>query len=819
MRIVPEKDLFRILKNVENPCRYVGGEYGSVIKPDAGLKVAVCFPEIYEIGMSNQAIAILYSLINSIESISCERVFVPAEDFDAALRDHSVPLYSLETGTPIKDFDILAFSFGYELLATNVLSVLESSGIPLTISSRTENDPIVIAGGPAITNPLPFAKIFDAVYIGEAENVLPEILIRMLKSKREGGTRSDLFDILLQFSCIWSDEKRHAERTVWMNFGKFGSYRPAFPIPSLRTVQDHGVVEIMRGCPNGCRFCHAGIYYRPFRMKSHAVVSDEVSYLIHNCGYREITLSSLSSADYIGIDMLLRNLNKLYSNRYISFSLPSLHVESFGLNLLSEIAEVRKSGLTFAVETPNSGYQSFLNKQASKEKILSIVKEAKQSGWKIVKFYFMIGLPFSRDYDEISEIEDFILEVYEESKLQINLNIGTFIPKPHTPFQWSFQLTESESSERLSRIKRELKPHIAKISYHSPFLSFLEGVISRGDERVGDLILTAYSKGARFDAWDEKVKKPAWRETLAQAGWDVESELFGQKKPDEPLPWDSVDIGVTKNYLVREFELANDLKTTDPCADDCNHCCGICRNEIQPIGYEPHGIVADEKSADAVPVSKTERVSARNEFLRILFSYSKYGKAAFLPHLSLMTVFERSFLRAGFGLRFTTGFNPKPVLEFAQPLPVSVSSAEEIACIDLIENITCVDFISRVNPVLPDGIRIERASSFSYREGDKKRPSLMSLYIGGIFEIEAEHLDDHAAIEKAFSDSAQCRILENDFPRIRLLHTASEGKRGFFSFLKDSFPDWLTICSVKRISSLARTQTGIPASFFEEIES
>ncbi|MDR3200131.1 MAG: radical SAM protein, partial [Spirochaetales bacterium] len=413
MRNLPEK-LSSVLLKVENPARYTGGEFGVIRKENAALRCAVCFPDLYEIGMSNQALAILYGMLNSLEDVSCERVFCPAEDFETELKAAGIPLYGLETGRPLSAFDILAFTVSYELTASNILTVLDRGGIPLLCAQRSSGDPIVIAGGPAITNPLPFAAIFDAVYIGEAEAEFKGIAAELAQMKKKGASRIELLARIKDSASFWyAGRLNPARRSLWMDFPASSSYGLESPVPSLRTVQDHGVVEIMRGCPHGCRFCHAAMYYRPFRMKNREKIYEEVYNLIHTCGYREITLSSLSSGDYTTIAKLVNHLNFLYGKEQVSFSLPSLHLESLGLQVLAEISAVRKSGLTFAVETPQPEFQMALNKEASRDKIIAILREAKHNGWKLAKFYFMIGLPFYDDRDrEAQDIIDFVRSIH-----------------------------------------------------------------------------------------------------------------------------------------------------------------------------------------------------------------------------------------------------------------------------------------------------------------------------------------------------------------------------------------------------------------------
>ena len=385
------------LLEVQNPSRYLGGEYGQIVKEgDDYLNFTMAFPDLYEIGMSNQAIKIIYNGLNARENIRCERVFTPDTDFEKLLKEKNVPLYSLETGIPLYQSDVIGFSIGYELGITGLLSILDLGRVPLLKKDRTEEHPIVIAGGCGVTNPAPFSIFLDAVFIGEAENQFFDLIDDLAKIKKSGGTRSDLLKKLSEHPNIWMPGKK-AVKATQLDFGKVPSVKSYFPVANIKPVQDHGVVEIMRGCPNGCRFCHAGIYYRPQRVKDAKIILDEVDEVIYKAGQREVSLSSLSSGDYTEIDKLLDILSKKYQDARVSFQLPSLKVNSFTLPLLEKLSEVRKSGLTFAVETPSDAWQLSLNKEVFKEKLIEIIKEAKKRGWNKAKFYFMIGLPPGND--------------------------------------------------------------------------------------------------------------------------------------------------------------------------------------------------------------------------------------------------------------------------------------------------------------------------------------------------------------------------------------------------------------------------------------
>jgi len=755
-RIDPIADLGGDLLGVEKPSRYLGGEALSIRKNgDDIFTIALCFPDLYEIGMSNNAIRILYSGLNAKNGLRAERVFAPAPDFEALLEKKRLPLYTLETGIVLPDVDLLGISIGYELAATSIVTILKSGRLPIRASERGERDPLVIGGGPASTNPHPYAMFFDAVYIGEAEAGFYELCGSLSDLKRSGAKRNDLLDRIAQESAMWMPAlngrpAKRATRAIYSGFSESPTFT-GVPLPTVKTVQDHGTVEIMRGCPNGCRFCHAGFYYRPQRVKSYEVITSEVEALVRGGGYHEITLSSLSSGDYPYIGELLDALNAEWGGRRVSFQLPSLKISSFTLPIVRKLAEVRKSGLTFAVETPVDEWQRMINKDVSFEKTVAILEEAKAAGFKQAKFYFMIGLPVpGRGLGEAKAIVDFFGRLGKRIQLQINVNVGTFVPKPHTPFQWAAQLTEEEALEAISYLRSEFRRFKnLKLSYHSPFISLLEGIISRGDERVGELILAAQEKGARLDAWEEHFDRELWRSVIDGAPWPVIAECCGERDPESSLVWDDINLRVSKATYKRELQRCLDQETTSACTEECTNPCGTCSPGSKVVYNIRH---TEAPGTPRIPKQPCRAVG------RIVLRYSKSGPAAYLQHLSIVDAFDRAFLMADLDIAYSEGFNPMPRFETAQPLPIAVESRCEIASLLVCSELNPKDFISALKDRLPRGLAVEEAAYFPLYEGKKQR-TIGSLEWGSVYSIRAPEGEPLASLEASIRAILEARTV------------------------------------------------------------
>jgi radical SAM superfamily enzyme YgiQ (UPF0313 family) len=735
--INPLNDLGKALLQVEKPNRYVGGEYGCLAKLEADLRLLIAFPDLYEIGMSNQALRILYNQLNQLEGVSCDRAFAPAPDFEQILYSRGVPLYGLDTGISLGDLDLLLFTLGYELGITGVLTMLGTAAIPLRAAERTEAHPIVIMGGPCVSNPLPYASFIDAFWIGEAEGGFFSLVQEVRVLKMAGQGRAAILEHICSHPAVWTQAKGRAKRAVDRAFPFREPAAAIFPIPSMKVVQHHGAVEIMRGCPHGCRFCHAGYWYRPMRQKSAPTIHAEVAAWITQGGYREISLTSLSSGDYPYLDELVDALNAEYRVKHISFQLPSLRVSSFSLALLEKIAAVRKSGLTFAVETPVDAWQLGINKEVSRDTVVAIVQEAKKRGWRGAKFYFMIGLPIGNlqapEPDEEVEIVNFIQEIARRTGMHFTINVGTFVPKPHTPYQWAAQMDEATARTKLDYIRFTLKSGGHKVGIQDPFISALEGLISRGDERIGSLIEEAYSRGCRLDAWNEHIRQDIWRD-LFETQADLIKEIQSPKSPDLPVPWQGIELGMAFSHLNKELLQSESGKLTGPCIETCTNPCGICDRGTKVVKNAIHDMTT---LAVEIPAKIKDGPT-----WRILFTFTKQGTAIFHPHLALVELFSMAMTRAGIPVLYSQGFNPQPKLEIAAPLSIGISAAAEIAAIDTKFFFSAESFKKALATQLPQGITVGKTMHILIPGGVKKR-SLASLLWGYSYQCPQKGVIDY----------------------------------------------------------------------------
>ena len=598
-----EKNLDRILPKVDKPARYTGGEFNSVVKDweATPFRAVLAFPDIYELGMSNLGLAILYDILNRQPGVLAERVYAPWPDMEAQLRAAGIPLYSLETKHPLSEFDLIGFSLPYEQLYTNVLTMLDLGGVPLLASERDERHPIVIAGGHATYNPDPMADFMDAFVIGEGEEVIVEIVeaIREIKSRVESGEwRAEALRRLVDIPGVYVprfyDVEYHADGTVarvtpnteGVSARVTKRITPILPPPVTRFIapfvdvtHNRAVVEIQRGCTRGCRFCHAGMVTRPVRERPVEEILQAIDTMVHETGFEEVALLSLSSSDYSHIGELVRAIGDKYSGKHLSISLPSLRIESFSVDLAEMLKEGRQTGFTFAPEAATETMRRRINKFIPDQQMLDTAREVFARGWRTIKLYFMIGHP-DETLDDVQAIADLAKAVLKEGRkahgkaAQVNIGCSTFVPKPHTPFQWTALDSEESIRAKQSLLKREFRGPGLKLSWTEPEQTLLEAFLSRGDRRLGPVILRAWQLGSKFDAWDEHLNIAAWKQALAEHRLDPEFYARRPRPMAEVFPWDHIDIGVRKKYLAQDYQMSQAGETRVDCRERC-FACGI----------------------------------------------------------------------------------------------------------------------------------------------------------------------------------------------------------------------------------------------------
>lgn len=681
------KQIEKYLTEIEKPGRYIGNEAGIPNKNFIGseIRMAISYPDVYEVGMSNYGIKILYDVVNKLPFASCERVFSAWSDFEELLKKLNLPLFSLETKTPLNEFDVVGVSIQYELLFSNFLALLQFGKIPPKRADRNDNDPIVIIGGPASVNPVPYSPFIDLSCVGEGEEVLVNLLTKLRELKEEKRSRKEILKELAKIDGIYSPDftTEPVKRQVYMGFVN-DTGPDTVIIPNIDIVQNKLNVEIMRGCPNKCRFCQAGVIYKPFREKNTSTVMKSVEKGLKLSGVNEVTFTSLSSGDYSQILPLTAYFNDKYKSKKISVSLPSLKVESFDTGILDRISEVRKSGLTFAIESGSCDGQFSLNKRVDLEKIYQILDAAVAKGWRLVKFYFMIGLPDEgNDVENIEKFVDSVLARYK--RLKINLNVATFVPKPHTPYQDVPQLPYEEAVSRIQALRDYYRKSRVAVKAHEPEISYIEGFISRGDEKVGLAVYEAFRRGARFDGWTEKFDFQRYVDIFNEAGITAKDYMNGGRSH----VWKMIDCLPSNAFLQKERELSLRHEESKLCNQGCDENCKICGNGI-----------SKRKAVDDYKYEKCDETAKKtDERFRYFLEFTKSGLSRFLSHKDLMRHFETLFRIGDINLLMSEGFNPHPRFQFSSALSLGIESQCEILEFFTAEEYSTEELEKRLNGI------------------------------------------------------------------------------------------------------------------------
>ncbi len=721
-----------ILGLVQTPTRYAGNEINAIKKDpnQVELNFALVFPDLYEIGTSHFGLQILYSILNAQDNIAAERFFTPAPDMEALLKQNKIPCLSMESQRELGKFDIIGISLLYELNFTNILTMLSLSNIPFFSQERDDTFPLIIGGGPCAFNPEPLADIFDAFVIGDGEQVIVDISNCVIEFKKQGdGNKKTLLRLLSKIDGVYVPsffDVTYDNNGIQILTPQFDDYqtikraflseltKETFPqspiIPFAKPIHDRLRLEIARGCSRGCRFCQAGMIYRPVRERSLLDLVDIAKTSIEATGYSDISLLSLSTGDYSNLSQLMTQLLDLGQGHCNAISLPSVRAEKLTPELMNIIKKVRKTGFTIAPEAGSQRLRNIINKNLTEESITSTVENALNLGWKNVKLYFMMGLPFEtqEDIQDICTLSE-KLAVFAKGKQSLNVSTTSFIPKAHTPFQRHAQISLSETKEKLQYLKDNLRHRKVKLKWQDPEMSMVEGVWARGDRKLSKLLVAAHEDGCRLDGWTDHFNFSKWQAAFEKTGIDPLFYTTRERMEDEVLPWDHIDSGVRPDFLNDEFKKAQKETLTPDCREnDCTGC-GVCDfKTLQPIVHSnaPDLLETNPQSL------YTQKPLADDAYKKFDLSFSKLGKARFFGHLELATIVQRAVKRAGLNAKFSQGFNPSMRLSFDNALPVGMESEQERMFIYLEKDLPSNIIIEKLNQQLPEGLLITECHPF-----------------------------------------------------------------------------------------------------------
>ncbi len=769
----------RILAVVTKPTRYLGGEIGAIRKDltKVGLKVALAFPDTYELGMSHLGFRIIYGILNAIEEVAAERFFVPWPDMEMEMAKRGIPLLSQESKAPLNCFDVIAFSIPYEMGYSNVLHILEMGGIPLLASEREDPFPLVIAGGPFASNPEPMAIFLDAVVLGDGEEAAVDLVEVLLQAKKKRWAKKAVLEALSQIEGVYVPS---FFQTVYSEDGTLKAISPLVPgyrrvrrrivprlpssypegtfmVPHMEIVHDRATIEIARGCTRGCRFCQAGFIYRPVRERSLEEVCQLSSEILQKTGYEELSLLSLSSGDYSRIEKLVEVLSAIHSGAKVALSFPSLRVGSISDRVLSMIREVRKTGITVAPEAGTERLRRVINKDVTEEEVLDTAERVFAQGWLSLKLYFMIGLP-TEEEEDLAGIVSLCRRIVEScrtprGKPRLAVGLSTFVPKPHTPFQWAAQLSLEATKMKLEWLKRELRKVGARVKWQQPELSILEGAFSRGDRRLGGVLLRAHKKGCKLDGWSEHLRFNSWLQAFEEEGLPLKDYATRAFPTDGVLPWDHLDMGVEKGFLLREFNRALNGERTEDCRFGECAGCGACREGL------PEHVLATQREARLFPGMRAfwdthHRMRSKEVRRKFRLRYAKLGPARFLGHLELASAITRAMRRANIPMAFTEGHHPMPKVDLGPGLPLGVQSEAEFMEVETTGWIDPEQTIRLLNRELPEGVAVMEC-----QEAPIDAPSIFREKAVVTFEVE---IPEEMGLEEGVLQSRLRRFLDSE---------------------------------------------------------
>ncbi len=763
-----EKPLLEdFLPLVQRPSRYIGNEINSVHKDSDRVRVSVAlaFPDTYEIGMSHLGLKILYKILNDMSDVSAERVYAPWIDYEKILRAKGLPLRSLESSKPLNNFDIIGFTLQYELSYTNILNILDLSNIPLRSEERHGKYPLIIAGGPCAFNPEPLADFIDAFLIGDGEEAIVEIMNIYKGWKSDRVTKDELLERLSGIEGLYvpslyeinylpdgriKDIKGPKVKKRFLSELEGAPFPDRPVLPYLKTVHDRVTIEIARGCTRGCRFCQAGIIYRPWRERSPERAMYLADKSLRNTGYEEVSLTSLSSGDYSSLLPLMKNITSRFESKRVSISLPSLRIGTLTDEMIREIKKIRKTGFTIAPEAGTERLRRIINKEMNEGEFEKTVRWVFDEGWDTLKFYFMIGLP-TENKDDLSGIIDMakmVLRIGRErcrKSPNINLGISTFVPKAHTPFQWMGQIPLNEIREKMYYLKGHLKRGKFNLKGQGPEMSLLEAVFARGDRKLGNLIEKAFRLGCRFDGWTECFDYNRWNNAFEESGIDPRFYANRDIELQDTLPWDFIETGVKKEFLEREYKKAFLEKGSKDCRYGPCLSCGLPCEKVKSskgLGSGLESCIRDRfnvkvpsilmQDSRPDPISRLTLNASRFTIpIRVRMMFSKTGPMMFLSHLELMTAIQRAVTRAEIPVAFSLGFNPHPKISFGPALPVGIEGFREYFDIDLNSPVNIEGAVETLNRVLPQGLQIHNAKAIY-----QKSKSLSSIVKRYIYSLE-----------------------------------------------------------------------------------